>query len=182
MIPITIERIINAIAITSLLSLFAPAAGAQPLVATLETASEEITLEHKQSDVRNGVYLFSSSSQPTHQDNFANNAAAENVEYMVLQLENNQVIGGFYQPLSEYSCFTGTVHGESLDLWVSPPDTTKAYPYSILTRSQTAIASHPNAVDLTTHELVLRDAQRISTLDPVSQTVLDACMVEFNRG
>ncbi|NEQ53316.1 MAG: hypothetical protein F6K11_24805, partial [Leptolyngbya sp. SIO3F4] len=141
-------------------------------------APEAITIENSQPQVSDGVYLFSTAS--ASKDNLAN--SSENVEYMVLQLKENQAIGGFYQPLSEYSCFTGTVRGERLDLWVSSPGTTDTYPYSVLTQLQSPVASRPDTVGLKTNELVLRDVQRIGTLDQVSQDVLNACLVELNHG
>ncbi|NEZ58981.1 hypothetical protein DXZ20_25740 [Leptolyngbyaceae cyanobacterium CCMR0081] len=180
MLPITIERILHAIALTSLVSSFAPVAVAQPSTNLVDAVPEEIALDLRSPDVRNGTYLFSSDLQPTSSDSLADSSESATVEYMVLQLEENQVVGGFYQPLSEYSCFTGTVHGESLDLWVSPPSTTEVYPYSILTQLQPTIAGHPEATGLAPYELELRDAHRLSTLDQVSQNVLNACLIELS--
>lgn len=176
MISTTVERIFHATVITSLLSLLAPTAAAQPLTLALEP--EGIAIENSQPKVSDGVYLFSNALTP--RDNLAD--SSETMEYMVLQLEDNRAIGGFYQPLSEYSCFTGTVHGERLDLWVSSPGTAETYPYSVLTQPRSSVASHPDAVGLTASELVLRDVQRIGTLDQVSQDVLEACFVELTRG
>ena len=99
---------------------------------------------------------------------------------MVLQLEDDQVIGGFYQPLSEYTCFTGIFRGETLDLWVSIPDSPDVYAYSIPIQVQTQIASQSNTVDLSVNELVLQEAHRISDLDQVSQNVLNECLIELN--
>lgn len=179
MLPITVERILHTIALTSLVSSLAPAAVAQSSANLVASVPEEIALDLRSPDVGNSIYLFSSDLQPTSSDSLAVSSESATVEYMVLQLEENQVVGGFYQPLSEYSCFTGTVHGESLDLWVSPPDTTEVYPYSILTQLQPTIAGHPEATGLAPYELELRDAHRLSTLDQVSQNVLNACLIEL---
>lgn len=168
------KRVLNAAVITSILHLFASASVAQPLQRSTALETTQPT---------NGVYLFSNAPQIAPQ-NFVSNgiSASENLEYIVLQLDNNQVVGGFYQTLSEYSCFTGTVQGESLDLWVSPPDTTEAYAYSILTQNQSSVASYSNAVGLAINELALQGSYRITSLDQVSQNVLNACLTELNRG
>lgn len=187
MIITPVKRILDTIAITSLVALFTPARITQPsvLAIALPPQSEEISVELKQPTVRNGVYLFNSSPQSTHNldlADYGHGSESQASEYIVLQLENNQVIGGFYQPLSEYSCFTGSFnfHGETLDLWVSMPDTLDVYAYSVSIQLQTPVASHPDAVGLPTNELVIQGAHRIVTLDQVSQDVLNDCLTRLS--
>ncbi len=185
MIIIPVKRVLDTVAITSLVALFTPARITQPsvLAIALPPQPEEISVELKQPTVRDGVYLFNSSLQSAHNldlADYGNGSESQASEYIVLQLENNQVIGGFYQPLSEYSCFAGNFHGETLDLWVSMPDTSDVYTYSISIQLQTPVASHPGAVGLPTNELVIQGAHRIVTLDQVSQNVLNECLTRLS--
>lgn len=60
----------------------------------------------------NGVYLYGNSSQP--------NQLLHN--YVVFEQRNGQVIGAFYSPQSDFTCFTGAVHGTQLEVTAIAPN------------------------------------------------------------
>lgn len=58
MIPVAIERIFHAVAITSVLSMSAPVAVAQPIATATDTPAKEIASGSPESEARNGTYPF----------------------------------------------------------------------------------------------------------------------------
>ncbi len=60
----------------------------------------------------NGVYLYGNSSQP--------NQLLHN--YVVFEQQNGQVIGAFYSPQSDFTCFTGAVQGTRLEVAAIVPE------------------------------------------------------------
>ena len=59
-----------------------------------------------------GVYLYGNSSQP---DQLLHN-------YVVFEQQNGKVIGAFYSPQSEFTCFAGTTQGTQLDVQAMAPE------------------------------------------------------------
>lgn len=71
-----------------------------------------------------GVYLYSQSPEPKQVGQ----------EYMVLEVNQNKVIGAFYMPQSEFSCFSGSLQAGKLGLvFANDPH---SEPYSDLGNSQ----------------------------------------------
>jgi len=60
----------------------------------------------------NGVYLYGKSPQP--------NQLLHN--YIVFEQQNGQVIGAFYSPRSDFTCFTGDVQGTRLEVAAIVPE------------------------------------------------------------
>lgn len=59
-----------------------------------------------------GVYLFGDSPQP--------NQLTRN--YVVFERSNGKVVGAFYSPQSEFTCFTGDLQGTRLDVEALVPE------------------------------------------------------------
>ncbi|MBM0745048.1 hypothetical protein JOY44_26380 (plasmid) [Phormidium sp. CLA17] len=64
------------------------------------------TRSFNNSALPNGVYLYSNTPQP---DQLLNN-------YVLFQHQNGKVVGAFYSPRSEFSCFVGEIQGSRLDV------------------------------------------------------------------
>lgn len=60
----------------------------------------------------NGVYLYGNSPQP--------NQLLRN--YVVFEQQNGQVVGAFYSPQSDFTCFTGDVKGMQLEVAAIAPE------------------------------------------------------------
>jgi hypothetical protein len=67
---------------------------------------------HQSGALPNGVYLYGNSSQP--------NRLLHN--YVVFEQQNGQVVGAFYLPQSEFTCFTGNVQGIRLEAAAIAPE------------------------------------------------------------
>ncbi|MBD2078953.1 hypothetical protein [Leptolyngbya sp. FACHB-17] len=65
----------------------------------------------------NGIYLYGNSPKP--------NQVAQN--YIVLERHNGKVVGAFYSPQSEFTCFTGDIEGTQLDVEEQIPEASKRY-------------------------------------------------------
>lgn len=63
-----------------------------------------------------GVYLYGNSPQP--------NQPAHH--YIVFERHRGKVVGAFYSPQSEFTCFTGAMQGERLEVEVLVPEEPEA--------------------------------------------------------
>ncbi len=80
--------------------------------------------------IADGVYFYGQSPR-------ANQLGQD---YMVLQVKQGTVKGVVYQLRSEYSCFTGKVAGNQLQLMVQDPYENETSPYAIALLPPTPIA------------------------------------------
>ncbi|MEB3308774.1 MAG: hypothetical protein VKJ02_00915 [Snowella sp.] len=84
---------------------------------------------------KDGTYLYGQSPQ------------AEQIgqEYLVFKVESGNVRGAFYLPRSEYSCFSGELTANRLNLLVRDPYDNTVSPYAIALSPSDPIASNtPN--------------------------------------
>lgn len=123
----------------------------------------------KPATVNNGSYLFGDSQEP---DQIGQT-------YMVFEVNQNNLVGGFYSPASEFSCFTGQVKDEQLRLAVEDATTQNSYNYSMqLYRAQQVVASADRLLP-STSSFRLQEKYRIQRLNLASQKVLDSCKTEL---
>jgi hypothetical protein len=90
-----------------------------PLALIGISAKEQVAQAARQSNTTyqsdtlpNGVYLYGNSPQP--------NQLLHN--YVVFEQQNGQVVGAFYSPQSEFTCFAGDVQGTRLDVAAIDPE------------------------------------------------------------
>ncbi|HEY9295063.1 MAG TPA: hypothetical protein VIQ31_01585 [Phormidium sp.] len=106
--PAKIEEKWSLLALTALLPLTLVGVGLQEQTAQ---ARQPLT-ENKAVASSNGVYLYGNSPQP---DQIAHS-------YVVFERQNGKVIGAFYSPQSEFTCFTGEVEGTRLEVEALVPE------------------------------------------------------------
>ena len=93
-------------------------------------------------------------------------------DYLVLQVKKGRVKGVVYQLRSEYSCFTGQVAGNQLQLMVQDPYEKETSPYAIALLPPTPIAgSLPKK-----HVPNLAGYYVIPQLGSLEQKLLQACL------
>jgi hypothetical protein len=113
-----------------------------------------------ESSLADGTYLYGQSP------------AAETLgsDYLVFEVRNGNVTGAFYQPSSEFACFTGTLDARNLNLSVVDPYENEAYPYAIALEPQnpSAGANAPVAMGLAGYH-------RLDTLSNNDLRILNVC-------
>lgn len=110
--------------------------------------------------VEDGVYLYGEVPQPDR----------IGVEYMVLELRQNRVVGGLYRRHSSFDCFYGQMQAQTLEMTIVPAYEDTPYSYSMV-RADNAIASTAEAPVAPAFE----GLYRIDRLDEVAQRVLESC-------
>jgi hypothetical protein len=110
-----------------------------------------------------GVYLYGRSSQP---DQIGQ-------EYLVFQVTENQVVGAFYQPASEFACFYGTINNQAMNLSVIDPHDQLVYPYSVALRQSHQIASISESL---TDSVSLEGYKPLNTLSESDRHLLAVCL------
>lgn len=81
--------------------------------------------------LNNGIYFYGKSPE---RDKLG-------VEYLIFKVQNNQLIGTFYMPQSEFSCFSGQVEQDKISLAIMDTYDNSIYPYSIALENQSPLAS-----------------------------------------
>lgn len=81
-----------------------------------------------------GTYLFGESSQP---DQIGQ-------EYLVFEVNDENVTGAIYYPRSEFSCVTGTVESQVLELSIIDPYSGESYAYPIEIQNRSLVAANGN--------------------------------------
>jgi hypothetical protein len=124
---------------------------------------------------QDGVYLYGRAPQPQQIGQ----------EYMVFELHQGRVIGAFYLPYSEFSCFSGKINSGELALMVAnAPDAGEdpvAQPQQIAAASDkprieeefTAI-SYPYAV-------ALQEYYQISEVSTSDRQILQTCQNQYSN-
>lgn len=117
--------------------------------------------------VASGVYVFGDNpeaGQPGH-------------EYMVIQIEGDRVSGGFYQPASEFSCFSGRVTPDELTLQVQETYSSEVSTYSVPLYLNNRVAASEFVMPYE-NALGLQGTYRLDGVDEVSQLVLESCRAD----
>lgn len=84
------------------------------------------------------------SETPTHQTYlYGQTSEPEQLgqTYIVMERTGNQVVGAFYQPLSSFDCFSGTVQSNHLDLKIAATYTGETFAYQVALADSVPIAS-----------------------------------------
>lgn len=114
-----------------------------------------------------GVYLYGQSTEPNQIGS----------EYLVFEVNQGQVVGGFYMPSSSFDCFYGNVEAEKLALTVvdSYEQTPHAYAVALQTEGSVASAGDENVVPVG-----LEGYHRLQSLGDVDHQVLNTCKADRN--
>ena len=129
-----------------------------------ETNYSRAEMVANQSVLSDGAYLFGQSDQPEQLGE----------EYIVFQVKGERLLGAFYMPNSEFSCFSGVIVGNQLKLAILDPYENVVYPY--------AIALEPASPIAATHQPKMKNAiglegyQRLSQLSRLDHHILGICL------
>ncbi|GAP96939.1 hypothetical protein [Leptolyngbya sp. NIES-2104] len=108
-----------------------------------EQAVEARQSQSQGSSLPNGIYLYSDVPQPNQLQH----------EYVLFQHQNGKVVGAFYMPRSEFSCFAGEMRGNTLDV-------------------QATVIGEPQSIEADT---ALTGFDSIRTISANDQRILAAC-------
>ncbi|MBD0336459.1 MAG: hypothetical protein ICV62_13300 [Cyanobacteria bacterium Co-bin13] len=95
--------------------------------------------------------------------------------YILLQVQQNRVVGAFYQPSSSFDCFHGTVTGQALDLAVVDSYERTSHPFQLaLTADQTPVAGAAGVAI----PVRIEGFHRLSDLSGADQEILSTCLAD----
>ncbi len=114
-----------------------------------------------------GVYLYGQSAQPQ----------TIGSEYLVFEVNQGTVVGGFYMPNSSFDCFYGNLQADKLALNVVDSYERTIHPYSLALAAGEAIASTGGNVA----PLGLEGYHRITSISELDQRILTTCKADQTR-
>lgn len=167
--------VLGAAAILSLLMLgiAAQAAAARSLTSAVERSGMPLSAAILESDadptVASGAYLFGESPEP----------GEIGKEYMVFEVKDGQMIGGFYSPSSNFSCFTGHIENDVMSLVVEDANLQSTSTISVQLYLSNEIAANSELLLPFESALGLQGTYRIPELDRTSRVVLDTCRADM---
>ncbi|ACK69514.1 conserved hypothetical protein [Gloeothece citriformis PCC 7424] len=118
--------------------------------------------ESSSSSLADGVYLYGQSPEPEQIGQ----------EYLVIRVNQGQVVGAFYMPQSEFNCFYGNVNAQQMNLSVVDPYDNSVHPYSIALQTTSPVAAQ-NASSVS---LTLEGYHQLSKLSENDQRILNVCV------
>lgn len=113
--------------------------------------------------VPDGIYLYGTAPQPEEIGN----------SYMVFELDQDKTVGAFYQPDSEFACFSGRVEADRLALnIIDPHEPDRPYAYAVKLDTE-AVASSADGPQ--TAPLKLEGFYPLPEVSDNDQRILDTC-------
>ena len=140
-----------------------PAHGADVVAESARIAtSNTLTISQMLPD---GVYLYGQSPE----------AMQLGSEYMVFEVNQNQVVGAFYMPQSSFDCFVGEIGSRRLSLNIFNSYDQSVHPYAIALDANSSVASNGSGNGA---ELGLEGFHRISDISELDQSLLNTCRAD----
>lgn len=139
-----------------------PAAPAPAPVAAAKLSASDASLNANK-DLANGVYLYGQSSTPEQLGQ----------EYAIFEARQGKVVGAFFMPQSEFSCFYGNLQDDRMDLIVVDPYDSSTHSHSIALVNNPLIASN-NRVSLDGY-------QPIAKISDTEQQLLNSCQKDYQE-
>lgn len=119
--------------------------------------------------LENGIYLYGQSPQPNQLGQ----------AYMVFEVIQGRLIGGFYMPRSSFDCFSGNVEGNQLALNIVDSYSQEVHNYSIAYSNVSTVAtSTPSGAS---PSVALDGFYPIETLSQTDHDILKTCQADFNQ-
>lgn len=132
--------------------------------AYLPALGSEAANQAETASMSDGVYLYGQSAEPNEVGS----------EYLVFEVSEGKVVGGFYMPNSSFDCFHGNVEAERLALTVIDSYEQTAHPYAVALQAEGNVASADGAGA----PVSLEGYHRIENLGDVDQNVLATCKAD----
>lgn len=130
----------------------------------LSTTVLEFSQNNEPKKIVDGIYLFGDSQQ----------AGQMGQQYMVIEIKGQIMTGGFYEPFSEFRCFTGRISATEMNLDVEAADPAQTQNYRIPLPSGQPLDSTPFFLPFD-NGLGRLEANQIEDLDAESQKILLHC-------
>lgn len=123
-----------------------------------------------------GIYSYGQSPEPEQMGQ----------EYMVFEVRRGKVIGAFYLPYSEFSCFQGSLQSGKLALMVAndpdlapdPDSASLPNPQQVATVSDTRTGNSYNPTAYS-HSVALQDYHKLPSVSANDQRILTACKKSY---
>ena len=164
---------------------------AKPVLTNLQTAAlpqlvqskvygkEAINAPKGNLPQKDGIYLYGQSPKPQQIGQ----------EYMVFEVREGKVIGAFYLPQSEFSCFNGTLQSGNLALMVAYGPDANPYEDSIAVQEsqQVATASNKPPIENVYNEtaypysIALQNYHQIASISGNDQQILRTCKSNYQQ-
>ncbi len=112
-----------------------------------------------------GVYLYGQSPEPERMGS----------EYLVFEVNQGEVIGGFYMPRSSFDCFYGDVEAGQLALTVINSYEQTPHAYSVALQSDGTVASTGNG----SAPVGLEGYHRLNELSDTDRQILATCKADY---
>jgi hypothetical protein len=127
---------------------------------------ERSSVSGAQTPLPEGVYLYGETQAPEQ----------IGATYMVLEVDNDQVVGAFYMPHSSFDCFQGGFAGNQLDVTVVNSYDQTAHDVSLIVEDDNYIAS---IGDPMTAPARLNGLHNLETVSENDQRILETCKADF---
>jgi hypothetical protein len=140
-----------------------------PLGFALSAVAMPIETEATQISPRleDGVYLYGQSAEPETLGS----------EYLVFEVNQGEVIGGFYMPRSSFDCFEGKVEADKLALTVIDSYDRSPHDYAVALAASEPVAAVDGASPA---PLGLQGYHRLNSLSELDQHILTTCKADLN--
>ncbi|HAC62301.1 MAG TPA: hypothetical protein DCF68_01890 [Cyanothece sp. UBA12306] len=127
-------------------------------------ASEEISLSQNIAKIGDGVYLYGRSPKPE----------VFGQEYLVFKVQQGKVVGAFYMPRSEFSCFSGSLNPRQMNVSITDPYDGTKHDYAIALEAVSPLAANSS----NSQEIGLEGYHRLNTISENDQRILNTCLSE----
>lgn len=113
-----------------------------------------------------GVYVYGQSTEPNQMGS----------EYLVFEVNQGKVVGGFYMPRSSFDCFYGNVESSKLALTVIDSYEQTPHSYDVALQSEGSVAQ---AGGETAMPVGLEGYHRLDAMTEIDQQVLSTCRADY---
>lgn len=128
---------------------------------------------------KDGIYLYGQAPAP----------AQIGQEYVVFEVEQGRVVGAFYLPHSEFSCFQGTLAAGKLALMVAAGPGTEPHPDSIAAQNSQQVAAvsdrssvgHSYEATSYPHSVALQNYYQLPAVSDNDRRILSTCQNNYQR-
>lgn len=133
---------------------------------SVEVATSATAQAANSQRLANGIYLFGQSPQPNQLGS----------AYMVFEVTQNQVVGGFYMPSSSFDCFYGELQANQMALNVVDSYEQTVNPFAVAMSTDSSVAQTGGSVPVT-----FEGFHRLSNLSDTDNNVLNTCRADRQR-
>ncbi len=116
--------------------------------------------------LEDGVYVYGQSPEPETMGS----------EYLVFEVNQGEVVGGFYMPRSSFDCFEGKVEADRLALTVIDSYDRSPHDYAVALAASAPVASTNGAAV----SFGLQGYHRLDGLSELDQHILTTCKADLN--